>query len=106
MGGSEMRAVLEAAARDPLVAFLALLAAALDVSHLSFRRRPLGRAVVRIACLILLTVVLLRANIVPYQPLQPTGEPIRDIVHAVLKIAWWLWAAWLLVGDQKTKFTR
>ena len=98
MEWSGMRGVLEAAAGDPLVAFLALLAAALAVSHLLFRRRPLGRAVVRIVCLILLTVVLLRADIVPYQPLQPTGEPIRDVVHAVLKIAWWLWAAWFLVG--------
>ena len=93
-----MRAVLEAAAEDPLVAFLALLAAALGVSHLLFRRQPLGRAVVRIVCLILLTVLLLRADIVPYEPLQRTGVPIRDIVHAVLKIAWWLWAAWLLAG--------
>jgi len=93
-----MRAVLEAAAGDPLVAFLALLAAAVAVSHLSFRHHPLGRAAVRIALLILLTFVLLRANIVPYQPLHTAGEPIQDVVHAVLKIAWWLWAAWFLVG--------
>ena len=24
--------------------------------------------------------------------------PFRDAAHAVLKIAWWLWAAWFLVG--------
>jgi small-conductance mechanosensitive channel len=93
-----VRAALEAAVGDPLVAFLALLAAGVAVSHLLFRRHPLGRAVVRIVCLILLTFVLLRADIVPYQPMQPTGAPIRDVVHAVLKIAWWLWAAWFLVG--------
>ena len=40
--------------------------------------RPLGRAVVRIVCLILLTFVLLRADIVPYQPLQPQrADPQR-----------------------------
>jgi small-conductance mechanosensitive channel len=27
-----------------------------------------------------------------------TGVPFEDAVHAVLKIAWWLWSAWLLVG--------
>jgi small-conductance mechanosensitive channel/CRP-like cAMP-binding protein len=93
-----VQAVIDAAVGDPLVAFLALLAAGVAVSHLLFRRHPLGRAVVRIVLLILLTVVLLRADIVPYQPLQHTGAPIRDVVHAVLKIAWWLWAAWFLVG--------
>jgi len=93
-----MRAVLEAATGDPLVALLALLAVAAAASHLLFRHHPLGRAAVRIALLILLTFVLLRANIVPYQPLQSAGEPIQDVVHAVLKIAWWLWAAWFLVG--------
>jgi small-conductance mechanosensitive channel len=93
-----MRAILENADRDPLVALLALLATAMGVSYVLFRHRPLGRAVVRVVCLILLSVVLRRADIVPYQPLQSTGVPIRDVVHAVLKIAWWLWAAWFVVG--------
>jgi small-conductance mechanosensitive channel/CRP-like cAMP-binding protein len=35
---------------------------------------------------------------VPYQPLALTGSPFRDAVHALLKIAWWFWAAWFLVG--------
>src|SRR5581483_4621894 len=98
MEWSGMRGVLEAAAGDPLVVFLALLAGGVVVSHLLFRKHPLGRAAVRIGFLILLTVVLLRADIVPYRPLRPTGAPVRDVVYAVLKIAWWLWAAWLLVG--------
>jgi small-conductance mechanosensitive channel len=38
-----MRAVLEAAAGDPLVAFLAMLAAGVALSHLLFRNQPLGR---------------------------------------------------------------
>ncbi|MBV8568365.1 MAG: mechanosensitive ion channel family protein [Methylobacteriaceae bacterium] len=45
-----------------------------------------------------------RAGIVPYQPLQPTGAPVRDVVHAVLKIAWWLWAAWFVVGFLRVLF--
>jgi len=48
--------------------------------------------------LILLTIALLHADIVPYQPLALTGSPFRDAVHAILKIAWWFWAAWFLVG--------
>ena len=82
----------------PLTAFLALLAAGVALSRLLFRKHPLGRAAARIVFLIMLTCVLLRVDIVPYQPLQPTGVPIRDFVRAVLTIAWWLWAAWFLVG--------
>jgi small-conductance mechanosensitive channel len=53
---------------------------------------------VRVVFLVLLTIALLHANIVPYQPLEFTGTPLLDAVRAVLKIAWWLLAAWLLVG--------
>jgi len=48
--------------------------------------------------LILLTVVLVNADIVPYQPMRFTGTPFLDAVHAALKVAWWLFAAWFLVG--------
>ena len=53
---------------------------------------------VRVIFLVILTIVLLRAGIVPYQPLTLTGVPLQDAVHAILKIAWWLWAAWFVVG--------
>jgi small-conductance mechanosensitive channel len=53
---------------------------------------------VRVVFLILLTIALVRADIVPYQPLVLTGTPFRDAVHVILKIAWWLLAAWFLVG--------
>ena len=52
----------------------------------------------RVCFLVALTIVLLHAGVVPYQPLTLTGVPFQDAVHAVLKIAWWLWAAWFLVG--------
>ncbi len=87
-----------ATAHDPLVGVLALFAAGAVMSHLLFRRYPLARAIVRVIFLILLTVALLLSDIVPYRPLDLTGTPVRDVVHAVLKIAWWLWAAWFLVG--------
>ena len=43
-------------------------------------------------------MVLVSADIVPYRPLRYTGTPWLDAVHGALKIAWWLWAAWFLVG--------
>jgi len=84
--------------QDPLVIISTLLAAGVVASRWLFRRYPLGRAIVRVVFLILLTLALLYAGIVPYRPLEATGVPVRDVVHAVLKMAWWLWAAWFLVG--------
>jgi len=87
-----------AAARDPLVITLFLFSLGGVLTHFLFRRHPLGRAMVRVLFLIVLTVVLLGAGVVPYQPLTRTGVPFQDAVHALLKIAWWLWTAWFLVG--------
>ncbi len=87
-----------AAVRDPLVVTLFTFSLLGLLTHFLFRRHPLGRALVRVFFLIVLTIVLLRAGVVPYQPLTQTGEPFQDAVHAALKIAWWLWAAWFVVG--------
>ncbi|MFZ3235540.1 MAG: mechanosensitive ion channel family protein [Stellaceae bacterium] len=87
-----------AALRDPLVVALVVFTIVGLLAHLVFRRHPLGRALVRVIFLVVLTIVLLRAGVVPYQPLTLTGIPFEDAVHAVVKIAWWLWAAWFLVG--------
>src|SRR6266566_6127183 len=75
-----------------------MFAAGTAASHLLFRKSPMARAFARVGFLILLTIALLYAGIVPYQPLQPTGVPWHDAAHAVLRIAWWLWMAWFLVG--------
>src|ERR1700741_3615215 len=91
-------ASIAAAARDPLVIILAVFVFGGEVTYFFFKRHPIGRAVVRVVFLILLTIALLRADIVPYQPLALTGSPFRDAVHALLKMAWWFWAAWFLVG--------
>ena len=87
-----------AAVRDPLVVTLAVLLLGGLLTHLLFRRHPLRRAALRVSFLVVLTVVLLHAGVVPYEPLTRTGAPFHDAVHAVLKIAWWLWTAWFLVG--------
>ena len=87
-----------AAVRDPLVITLVVFSFGGLLTHVLFRRHPLGRAMVRVIFLVILTIVLLRAGIVPYQPLTLTGVPLQDAVHAILKIAWWLWTAWFVVG--------
>src|SRR5205807_1365397 len=91
-------ASITGAARDPLVIILGLFIFGGVATYLFFKQHPFGRAVVRVIFLILLTIALLHADIVPYQPLALTGSPFRDAVHAILKIAWWFWAAWFLVG--------
>jgi small-conductance mechanosensitive channel len=86
------------AARDPLVIILGLLVLGGLAIHFYFKKHPIGRAIVRVVSLIVLTIALLYADIVPYQPLVLTGTPFTDVVHAILKIAWWFWTAWFLVG--------
>src|SRR3984893_17363650 len=86
------------AAHDPLVIILGLFTVGGLATYLFFKRHPLGRAAVRVVFLLLLTIALLHADIVPYRPLALTGSPFRDAVHALLKIAWWLWTAWFFVG--------
>ncbi len=94
----DFASITKAAARDPLVIILGLYILGGLATYLFFKTHPLGRAVVRVVFLIMLTIALLRADIVPYQPLVLTGSPFRDAVHVLLKIAWWFWTAWFLVG--------
>ena len=68
------------------------------LTHLLFRRHPLSRATLRVIFLVGLTIVLVHAGVVPYEPQTRTGVPFQDAVYAALKIAWWLWAAWFVVG--------
>jgi small-conductance mechanosensitive channel/CRP-like cAMP-binding protein len=83
---------------DPLVVALFLFSLGLLLAHYLFRRHPLLRAIVRVTFLIILTIVLLNAGVVPYEPSTQTGVPLQDVAHAALKIAWWLWTAWFIVG--------
>jgi small-conductance mechanosensitive channel len=87
-----------AAVGDPLVVVLGVFAIGILVAHLLFKKHPIGRAILRVVFLIVLTIAFLRADIVPYRPLLSTGSPFADAVHTILKIAWWLWAAWFLVA--------
>jgi small-conductance mechanosensitive channel/CRP-like cAMP-binding protein len=89
---------------DPLVIVFGLYAVGIIASRLFFRNYPVGLAVLRVIFLILLTAALLHAKIIPYEPLETSGVPLLDIVHAVLKSAWWLWAAWFFVGLSHATF--
>jgi small-conductance mechanosensitive channel len=94
----ELTQAAAAIVRDPLVITLFVLCLGGLLSHFLFRRHPRRRAIVRIIFLVALTFVLLRASVLPYEALHRTGVPFQDAVHATLKIAWWLWAAWFLVS--------
>jgi small-conductance mechanosensitive channel/CRP-like cAMP-binding protein len=94
----DLSVVIGTAVRDPLVVAFGLMVLGGLTTHFFLRNYPLARAILRVMVLILLTIVLVNAEIVPYQPLQFTGSPFLDAVHAALKVAWWLFAAWFLVG--------
>src|SRR3954471_23898636 len=94
----ELTQAVAAIVGDPLVITLFVLCLCGLLSHFLFRRHPRRRAVVRVIFLVVLTFVLLRASVLPYEPLHRTGVVFQDAVHATLKIAWWLWAAWFLVS--------
>jgi small-conductance mechanosensitive channel/CRP-like cAMP-binding protein len=95
---TDLIAVVETTARDPLAGAFALIAVGALVSRLLLKQQPIWRAIARIVFLVLLTLLLLHGGIVPYQPLRSTGTPFHDAIAGTLKIAWWLWAAWFLVG--------
>ena len=89
---------LKTAVGDPLVVVFTIFIIGGLTTYFLFKRKLLVRSIMRVSFLVLLTIAFIRADIVPYQPLQSTGSPLRDAVHGLLTIAWWLWAAWFLVG--------
>ena len=95
---SDLIATVAMIAHDPLIGGSALIAFGALVGRLLFKQKPMWRAVARVIFLALLTLLLMYHAIVPYQPLQLTGAPYRDTIAGILKIAWWLWAAWFLVA--------
>src|SRR5438128_8938120 len=94
----DLSAVIDTAERDPLVVAFGLMVLGGLTTHFLLKKQPFMRAIIRVVFLILLTIVLVNAGIVPYQPLQLTGTPFLDVVHGALKVAWWFWTAWFLVG--------
>jgi small-conductance mechanosensitive channel len=90
--------VIHQAEHDSLLIAFGLMVIGVLTTHFLFKQYPLVRAIIRVVFLILLTVVLVSADIVPYHKLRFTGNPLLDAVHGALKVAWWLWTAWFVVG--------
>jgi hypothetical protein len=75
-----------AAVRDPLVVTLFIFCLGGLATRFLFRRYPLGRAMVRVFFLVVLTVVLLRAEVVPYQPTSlPPAPGSRSKMRSTLR---------------------
>jgi hypothetical protein len=94
-GWSEL---ISAASQDPLVIILALALIGTIAAQLLAHKYPLTRAGIRVVFQVLLTIAFARAGIVPYKAQPSTGDAFLDLVHRILKIVWWLWAAWFVVG--------
>ncbi|MBV9114003.1 MAG: mechanosensitive ion channel family protein [Hyphomicrobiales bacterium] len=95
---SALKSIAATLASEPLALNFAVIAVGALVSRFLLRQHPAWRAIARVAFLSILTVLLLRAGVVPYKPLQSSGIPLRDAIIGILKVAWWLWGAWFLVA--------
>ena len=73
----DLSVVMETAARDPLVVAFGLMVLSEVTTHFLCQHAPFTRAIVRVVCLLLLTILLLRAGIVPYRaaPLDRLALP-------------------------------
>src|SRR5262249_5407434 len=89
---------MQTAVQDPLVVAFGLLALGVIAARWLFKAYPARRAATRFLFFVLLTVALLHGGIVPYQPMHPTASSFHNAVGVALQLAWWLWAAWFLVG--------
>src|SRR5262245_2060651 len=94
----DLVAVMATIAQDPLVVALGLIVLGVVMARLLLKAHPVARAITRFVFFILLTAALLHGQIVPYEPTRSTGAPFHDAVGVALQLAWWLLAAWLLVG--------
>jgi small-conductance mechanosensitive channel len=95
---SDLVAAMETAAQDPLVIALGLFGLGVVTARLLFKAHPVRRAITRLVFFVLLTVALLSAQIEPYEPIRSTAPIFHTAVGVMLQIAWWFWAAWLMVG--------
>jgi small-conductance mechanosensitive channel len=94
----ELWTTVKATLADPIVLAVVVVVLGWFAARFLFKANPLGRTLARVVLLLILTVVLLRGGIAPYRPLTSSGSLFRDAAVAAMQVAWWLWAAWLVVG--------
>src|SRR5438477_9679095 len=82
----DFASITEAAARDPLVVILGVFVIGGLTAHFLFKRHPIGRAVVRVIFLILLTIALLRADIVPSERSEEHTSELQSHVNLVCRL--------------------
>ena len=85
---SDLLATLESVAEDPLVIAVVLLVLGVITTRLLFRAYPVRRSVARAVFFVLITVALIHGQIIPYQPIHPTGSSFRNVVQVALEMAW------------------
>ena len=83
---------------NPIVQFCFVMVVGFVVSRILLRRRQVLRLVAQIALFILLTLVLLHNDIVPYEQ-SPIGDSVAlRVFGAFAKMVWWINGAWMLVA--------
>lgn len=83
---------------NPVVQFCFVMIVGFVVSRILLRRRQVWRLVAQIALFILLTVVLLHNDIVPYEKAGLETSVTLRIFTTFAKIVWWINGAWTLVA--------
>ena len=95
---SDLMANVKSVAEDPLVIALTLLFLGVIATRLLLRNYRAYQNITRGVFFLLVTIALLHGQIVPYQPIHPTGSSLRNSIQIILEIGWWVYGAWLLVG--------
>ncbi|MDR6632281.1 small-conductance mechanosensitive channel [Phyllobacterium sp. 1468] len=83
---------------DPTIQAGTLAAAGAFVSRVALRNNPTWHLIFQVTFFVVLTVLLLYHDIVPYQAGPPTASGVQKIFIGIAKVIWWINAAWALVG--------
>ena len=83
----------------PLTLAGGVVVAGFLLSRLVLHRRPLWRAACQLVTFAALSVLLVRAGVVPFLPTPVMALTATYLAISCFKIIWWLTAAWLCAGS-------
>jgi len=83
---------------NPLLLAGVLVVLSFITDHYLRGRNALLAFVIRLLSFIVLTALMFAGGVVPYQPGLVTATGLERLIVAVLKVLWWLGAAWLTAG--------